>query len=126
MRPVLIGDVMEVARVLLTLDQTEWSGCADRLIWQAGVADRYRRRLGKPHADWGNGSLMAVAQGEAKSGNEPFLSDLRYLQALSCVLDRLVLAKLSFVSDGRGLYNPVRTPERSRGHGRNQSEIRRS
>ena len=117
---------MAVARVLLALDDTQWSTCADRLIWQAGVADKYRRRLGKPHADWGNGSLMAVAQGEAKSGNEPFLSDLRFLQALSCVLDRLILAKLSFVSDGRGLYNSVRTSEWSRSHGRNQSEIRRS
>ena len=115
---------MAVARVLLALDDTQWDACADLLIWQAGVADRYRRRLGKPHSDWGNGSLMAVAHGKAKPEAESVFSDVRYLQALSCVLDRLIEAKLSFVLDRRGPYNQGGTSGRSRGYGRNQSESR--
>ena len=105
MRPVLIGDVLALARVLFVLGEEEWAVCADRLLWQAHVADRYRKRLGKPHPAWGNGSLMAVTGAEPKADAEPFLSDLRWLRALSCVLDRLSVAKLSFVSDGGRLYD---------------------
>jgi hypothetical protein len=114
MRPVLIGDVIAVARVLFVLGETEWSGCVDRLLWQAMVADRYRKRLGKPHPAWGNGSLMSAAGAEPKVRAEPFLSDLRWLRALSCVLDRLTAAKLSFVSDGARLYGGSQSCERRR------------
>lgn len=105
MRPVLIGDVIAVARVLFVLPDGDWTPCVDRLIWQAKIADRYRRRLGRPHPAWGNGSLLAAASLEVRAEDEPFLSDLRWLRALSCVLDRLCVAKLSFVSDRIRLYN---------------------
>jgi hypothetical protein len=107
MRPVLIGDVIAAARVLFVLGEEHWTGCIDRLIWQAQVADRYRRRLGRPHPAWGNGSLMAVAGAEPKADAEPFLSDPRWLRALSCVLDRLCFAKLSFVSGRVGVYDGI-------------------
>lgn len=105
MRPVLVGDVIAVARVLIVLREEDWIGCVDRLLWQAQVADRYRQRLGKLHPAWGNGSLMAAIGAEPKAEAEPFLSDLRWLRALSCVLDRLRVAKLSFVSDPVRLYH---------------------
>lgn len=104
MRPVLIGDVLAAARVLFVLGEEDWIVCIDRMIWQAQVADRYRRRLGKPHPAWGNGSLMAVTGTEPKADAEPFLSDPRWLRALCCVLDRLCVAKLSFVSGRAGVY----------------------
>jgi len=104
MRPVLIGDVLAAARVLFVLGEEDWIVCIDRLIWQAQVADRYRRRLGKPHPAWGNGSLMAVTGTVPKADAEPFLSDPRWLRALCCVLDRLCVAKLSFVSGRAGVY----------------------
>jgi hypothetical protein len=105
MRPVLIGDVIAVARVLFVLREADWTSCVDRLISQAKTADRYRRRLGKPHPAWGNGSLMAATAAEPKAEAEPFLSDMLWLRALSCVLDRLCVAKLSFVSDRIRLYD---------------------
>lgn len=107
MRPVLIGDVMAAACVLLTEEDTGWTACADRLLWQARVADLYRRRLGKPHPAWGNGSLMAAARAAPKVADETFPSDIRYLRALSHVLDRVIASKLSFVSDRSGLYGDV-------------------
>ncbi len=110
----LIGDVLAAARVLFVLGEEDWIGCIDRLIWQAQVADRYRRRLGKPHPIWGNGSLMAVTGIEPKADAEQFLSDPRWLCALSCVLDRLCLAKLSFVSGRAGVYD--RALRRARRH----------
>ncbi len=110
----LIGDVIAVARVLFVLPERDWTSCVDRLIWQAKVADRYRRRLGRPHPAWGNGSLLAATCAEPKAEAEPFLSDLRWLRALSCVLDRLCVAKLSFVSDRIRLYDGHLRRERRR------------
>ena len=115
MRPVLIGDVIAVARVLLTQSDARWPACVDRLLWQADVADRYRRRLGKPHAAWGNGSLMATAAAEPRIADEPFLADIRYLRALACVLDRLIAAKRAFVSDRGSLYSGYEDRERKCG-----------
>ena len=114
MRPVLIGDVIAVARVVFVLPEEQWSSRVDQLLWRAKVADRYRQRLGKPHPTWGNGSLLAATSTEPKALAEPFLSDLRWLRALSCVLDRLKAAKLSFVSDGARLYNGGQRYERRR------------
>jgi len=115
MRPVLIGDVIAAARVLLAQSDAQWPDCVDRLIWRAHVADRYRRRLGKPHTNWGNGSLMAAAAREPQIADEPFLADLRYLRALACVLDRLIAAKLSFVSHRNSLYRDAEDREGKRG-----------
>ena len=114
MRPVLIGDVIAVARVIVVLPEEQWSRRVDQLLWRAKVADLYRKRLGKPHPTWGNGGPMAATGAEPKAPTEPFLSDLRWLRALSCVLDRLVVAKLSFVSDGSRLYDGCQRCERRR------------
>lgn len=114
MRPVLIGDVIAVARVIVVLPEEQWSRRVDQLLWRAKVADLYRKRLGKPHPTWGNGGLMAATGAEPKAPTEPFLSDLQWLRALSCVLDRLKAAKLSFVSDGARLYDGSQRCERRR------------
>jgi hypothetical protein len=114
MRPVLIGDVIAVARVVIVLPEEQWNNRVDQLLWRAKVADLYRKRLGKPHPVWGNGSLMAAIGAEPKASAEPFLSDPQWLRALSCVLERLRVAKLSFVSDGPRLYGGVERCERRR------------
>jgi hypothetical protein len=114
MRPVLIGDVIAVARVVVVLPEEQWSSRVDQLLWRAKVADLYRKRLGKPHPVWGNGSLMAAIGAEPKAPAEPFLSDPQWLRALSCVLERLRVAKLSFVSDGPRLYDGFQRCERRR------------
>lgn len=108
-----MGDVIAVARVLLALPEEEWPACLERLWHEARVADSYRRRLGRPHPDWGNGSLMAVA-GQRGRVPEPFLSDRRYVRALRLVLGRLLEPKLSFVTGPGTLYDG--------GHGRERRQ----
>ncbi len=55
MRRVLAGDVLALARVV----SAEGQGAAARLLDEADAADRHRRRLGRCHPAWGNGSLMS-------------------------------------------------------------------
>jgi hypothetical protein len=86
------------------------------------VADRYRRRLGRPHPDWGNGSLMAVARSEPGSRPQPFPGDLRFLRALACVVERLIAAKVCFVSGRVTLYDGKKPAAGGKDHGRNQSQ----
>lgn len=88
MRPVLIGDAIAAARVLLTRPEAEWPDAMARLLKRAFLADRYRSRFGRAHPLWGDGSLMAVA-GTQPCAREPFLSDPRYLRALICVISSI-------------------------------------
>lgn len=85
MRPVLIGDVIAAARVLAPLPRGQRAGALRALLARADLADRHRKRLGRAHPRWGNGSLMAAAHAEAPPP-EPFLDDPAYLEALICVL----------------------------------------
>ena len=62
MRPVLHADVICAARVLLCLPSGRRWQAAQELVARAEAADRYRRRLGRTHPGWGNGTLMAADQ----------------------------------------------------------------
>ena len=88
MRPVLVGDLIAAARVLRAEPAAARDGCIARLIAEADLADRSRKRLGRPHAVYGNGSLMAAAL-RRRPAPEPFLSDLAYLDALGRVIAAL-------------------------------------
>ncbi|MDF0600932.1 hypothetical protein P1J78_09330 [Psychromarinibacter sp. C21-152] len=86
MRPVMHGDVVAAARVLVALPAGARAGRLDRLIRAAGWADRFRRRYRRAHPYWGDGSLMAVALTEDPPP-EPRLSDPEYCKCLSMVLE---------------------------------------
>jgi serine O-acetyltransferase len=88
MRLVLMGDAIAAARVLLACQEADWPGCIARMLKHATLADRYRRRFGRAHPLWGDGSLMAVA-GTQLRAREPFLTDQRYLRALQCVISEI-------------------------------------
>lgn len=89
MRPVLHGDVVTAARVLLRLPEGARVGQMRRMLEQATAADRYRKKLGRAHPFWGNGSLMAVAMGRPMA-REPFLDDLAYCSCLALVFEALI------------------------------------
>lgn len=78
MRPVLPIDISNAARALLSVPHEMRQGFAARLVRNAAMADRYRKRFGRAHADWGNGTLMAAARmwplaPEPRSDNQAFL-----------------------------------------------------
>lgn len=89
MRPIQHGDLSTAARALLTVPAPDRAGVMDLMLQQAEAADRYRKKLGKTHPRWGNGTLMAVALAQPIP-NEPRLDDLNYLQCQRDVLTALI------------------------------------
>ena len=88
MRPVLHADVICAARVLLCLPSGRRWQAAQELVARAEAADRYRRRLGRTHPGWGNGTLMAAAMARPMApGHRPDHPD--YADCLMLVLDAL-------------------------------------
>jgi hypothetical protein len=88
MQRVMHGDLTALARHLLTLPPAQrWAACRS-LIAQADAADRYRKRFGRAHAVWGNGTLMAAAR-RAPLPTEPPLSDPAYAGCLILALTAL-------------------------------------
>ncbi|MFC2967851.1 DUF7742 family protein [Acidimangrovimonas pyrenivorans] len=108
MRQVLPGDLVAAALVLRALPEAERDGALRRLLEEADLADRYRKRLGRPHPDYGNGSLMAAAL-RHRPGGEPFLSDPAYLDALGRVIAALRARRARHDNDHKmcsgGLYS---------------------
>lgn len=89
MRPVLHGDVTAAARALLMVPAEAREALCRRMIEEADFADRYAQRMGRPHRDWGNGTLMAAARARPLA-DEPALGEERYCRCLETVF-RLLL-----------------------------------
>jgi len=98
MRPVLHGDVVAAARHLLTVPEVLRRQVMRKLIHRAGLADRFRRRFGRCHLLWGDGTLQGVASRRALAG-EPYLDDLEYCACMALVFE--VLIDRAPVSRGR-------------------------
>lgn len=88
MRPVLHSDVIAVARVVLAAPAALRESTCAKLLQQAEWADRFTRRLGKPHPFWGNGTLLGAAQGHPKAA-EPTFDNPAYCSAFEMVLAQL-------------------------------------
>jgi hypothetical protein len=89
MRHLAPSDLTAAARALLPLAPPERPRAMARMIAEAEAADRYRKRAGRAHALWGNGTLEAAARGR-EIAPQPSLSDTDYLSCLAEVLDALV------------------------------------
>lgn len=89
MRPVLHGDVMAAARVLLRLPCDKRQAVMQQMLERASFADLYYKRLGRGHAEWGNGSLMAVAFARDMA-IETFLDDPDYCSCFVLVFEALI------------------------------------
>lgn len=90
MREVTHGDAVAVAALLARLPPGRWDGTIGRLVERAHAADLYRKRLGRAHPRWGNGTLMSVVLCDSDIWPEPRLSDPVYCEALVAVLSALV------------------------------------
>lgn len=89
MRPILHGDVTAAARALLLVPETAREALCRRMIEEADFADRYAKRLGRPHRLWGNGTLMAAARARPLA-EEPALGEERYCRCLELVFRQLL------------------------------------
>lgn len=89
MRQVMLGDVVAAARSLLEVPPSERAAAISLMIDRAHIADKIMKRIGLPHKDWGNGSLMAAALPKPTT-SEPFLDDLDYLEAMKLSFAALV------------------------------------
>lgn len=79
------GDLVAAGRALLAVPPACRQAHMSTLIIRSRAADRYRKRYGKSHPDWGECSLMSCARYYSQP-LEPPLSDPNYAQALRCVL----------------------------------------
>ncbi|MDT8856307.1 hypothetical protein RNZ50_15030 [Paracoccaceae bacterium Fryx2] len=93
MRTVLLGDVVAAARALLAVPEAAQGPLLARMLDQAHVAHHVHKRLGRPHPEWGNGSLMARAAALPQA-REPCASDPAYLAALRVVIEGLLRRSL--------------------------------
>ena len=90
MRTITHGDVTAVARAIHALPTEAQRHIVLRFLERAHAADLFRKRLGRPHPFWGNGSLMAAVLSDGCIRPEPFLSDTPYLEALALVIDTVL------------------------------------
>jgi hypothetical protein len=96
MRAILHADIVALGRVLLCVEADERKWLCARVFEQAHAADKYRKKLGKAHVQWGTGSLASACAGLDRMA-EPFLSDPDYASCIRIIFDRILLGK-SYVS----------------------------
>ena len=60
MRQLSIVDMDQAVSVLLAADPNSWNDLSLQILWQAKWADKYRKRTGKRHPVWGNGTVHDV------------------------------------------------------------------
>ena len=85
MRPLHIMDLCAAARVLLHIPVPERNNFAYNLVQNAHNADKYRKRLGKRHPSWGDGTLSGACQ-QYRTYQTPHHCSRDYLHALSVLI----------------------------------------
>ena len=90
MRTVTQADVNAVARRLWAMPRADWGTMMHRALTNAHAADLYRKRFGRLHPVWGNGSLGAVFQFDPMLPPEPFWAETCFLEATSEAINAIV------------------------------------
>lgn len=90
MRRVMVGDALTAAQVLRVVPEGAREAHCAAMLSRAHAADLWRKRLGRAHPTWGNGSLMAQAMAEGAARTEGLsLADPAFLAALAVVIEAL-------------------------------------
>jgi hypothetical protein len=93
MRAILIDDILALSQFLLQIPEPLRMRAVGALVAEAHKADQFRKRTGRAHSEWGNGSLTSAAmmrRGPAQAGTA---SDLDYLAAIRAAVDGLTAWK---------------------------------
>jgi len=86
----MMGDAIAAAQVLRAVPGCSRRGHLGAMLARAHAADLWRKRLGRGHPAWGNGSLMALAMAEgAARAPAPSLADPEFAAAMSIVFEAL-------------------------------------
>ena len=85
----MIGDVMALARGLSGMPADHQRIACQQAYLRAHCADKFRKRLGRVHPRWGDGSLMAFALLTYRGKRDQDL-DWAFMSALRTVLDQLL------------------------------------
>ncbi len=88
MKPVLMGDVIALARVLRAAPEADRAPLIARVFDDARRAARFAQEARCTHPDLGNGSVMAASAGYAQVP-EPWLADRAYCRCLRDIFDYL-------------------------------------
>jgi hypothetical protein len=88
MRATQLADIEAAARVLMRCRPSLRSDMAAQLVAQAHIADKYRKRLHKPHPEFGTGTLMSAASGYPQSPRLAWVDD-QVLDALGAIITAL-------------------------------------
>ena len=88
MRPIYLSDLEAVTRALCDVPPHKQAALADTIIHRASVADRYRKRLGRNHPQFGSGTLTSAIPDPSPSAG-PACCDPLFLTVLQVITDRL-------------------------------------
>ncbi len=88
MRSLYYSDISSAARVLLGAPPEKRRALCQEMIEEANAADRFLRRLGKVHPNYGNGTLRAAAL-KRLPGAEPSFDDADYRDCFAEVLRQI-------------------------------------
>ena len=61
MRPIQLADIEAAARALCAVAADERIALAKEIYARADIADRYRKRLRRPHPEYGTGTVMSAS-----------------------------------------------------------------
>ena len=89
MRAVHLSDLNMAARALLAAPERRRRNLVRLLIQNACLADTYRKKTGRTHPQYGDGSLCAVCLPMARAAM-PDRCDPRYLACLGIVIEGLL------------------------------------
>ncbi|MGJ8628334.1 MAG: DUF7742 family protein [Sulfitobacter sp.] len=88
MREVYLSDLTAAARALLAVPPHQRVHLCHDMLNEADWADKYAKRLRKPHQKWGNGTLMAAARGRHLAAERSF-SDPEFASCFMIVLQQM-------------------------------------
>ena len=90
MREVYISDLTVAARALLAVPPCHRTLLCHDMLNEADWADKYAKRLKKPHPIWGNGTLLAAARGRNIVSERSF-SDPEYASCFMIILQQIAV-----------------------------------
>ncbi len=94
MRQLAPADLAVAARALLQVPEEARIRCAEMLLSQSQAADAYRKRFGRAHPLWGDGTLESVARGRDLAPAQP-MTNSDYLSCMAIVLEAVLSRETS-------------------------------